>query len=262
MPELEGNRMYQPTDVADMPKSNIQSGWERLHAAYRTATLPVDAGSEPPKAPPEVAEWAQNTMIGVFFGVIFAGGRQWIKDRAIAIPPQPEGLPTKLHAAKWRADIQTQRLLNQTRAAVRGGAIVGGLAGVFYAAQLMHSIFKGERTYRDTMVGGMATGVAFGAFMPGPAALRAKSTVLGLGLGGAAGLPIGLLEEYLVQKMPDDPRYPTRMASMRASSFVTEGSQPAAVPKVRHSDFDSTAALVQQMEASLDRSRAEGLPRE
>jgi hypothetical protein len=46
MPELEGNRMYQPTDVADMPKSNIQSGWERLHAAYRTATLPVDAGSE------------------------------------------------------------------------------------------------------------------------------------------------------------------------------------------------------------------------
>jgi hypothetical protein len=50
----------------------------------------------------------------------------------------------------------------------RGGAIVGGLAGVFYAAQLMHSIFKGERTYRDTMVGGMATGVAFGAFSAVP----------------------------------------------------------------------------------------------
>lgn len=52
MPELEGTRMYQTSNVEDMPKSNIQSGWERLQAALSTATAPVQPGAEVRTPPP------------------------------------------------------------------------------------------------------------------------------------------------------------------------------------------------------------------
>lgn len=37
---------------------------------------------QPPEAPPEVKEWAQNTVVGVLFGIVYGGGRQWLADRS------------------------------------------------------------------------------------------------------------------------------------------------------------------------------------
>ena len=39
---------------------------------------------------------------------------------------------------------------------------MGGLAGVFYGVQLLSSIARDRRDYRDTMAAGLATGVVFG----------------------------------------------------------------------------------------------------
>ena len=33
------------------------------------------------ETPAEVKEWAQNTVMGVLFGLILGGGRQWLEDR-------------------------------------------------------------------------------------------------------------------------------------------------------------------------------------
>ena len=59
---------------------------------------------------------------------------------------------------------------DRLRASGRGGAMVGGLFAVFHAVQLGSSIFHGQRSYRDTVAAGMATGAAFGAFGAWPSA--------------------------------------------------------------------------------------------
>ena len=39
------------------------------------------ASLQAPEAPPEVKEWAQNTVMGVLAGLVLGGGRQWLQDR-------------------------------------------------------------------------------------------------------------------------------------------------------------------------------------
>lgn len=46
---------------------------------------------QPPDAPPEVKEWAQNTVVGVLVGIIFGGGRQYLADRAAGATIRPSG---------------------------------------------------------------------------------------------------------------------------------------------------------------------------
>lgn len=40
---------------------------------------------QPPEAPPEAKEWAQNTIIGVLFGIMYGGGKQYLADRALGV---------------------------------------------------------------------------------------------------------------------------------------------------------------------------------
>lgn len=37
--------------------------------------------SQPPEAPPEAKELAQNTLIAVLFGIMYGGGKQYLVDR-------------------------------------------------------------------------------------------------------------------------------------------------------------------------------------
>ena len=44
----------------------------------------------------------------------------------------------------------------------RGGLVIGGLAGVFYGVQLLSSVARARRDYKDTIAAGLATGMVFG----------------------------------------------------------------------------------------------------
>ena len=48
----------------------------------QTRAMPAQA----PEAPPEVKEWGQNTVMGVLFGLVLGGGRQWLQDRRYGAP--------------------------------------------------------------------------------------------------------------------------------------------------------------------------------
>ena len=37
--------------------------------------------SQAPETPPEAKEWAENTLVGVMFGLILGGSRQYLVDR-------------------------------------------------------------------------------------------------------------------------------------------------------------------------------------
>ena len=63
--------------------------------------------------------------------------------------------------ASLRADEWTQQLICFGMPS-RGGLVIGGLAGTFYGVQLLSSIARAKRDYKDTMAAGLATGMVFG----------------------------------------------------------------------------------------------------
>ncbi len=58
-------------------------------------------------------------------------------------------------------------------------------------------------------------------------------------------------------RRPGGPAGGEGLTAQPASSFVTEGQAPQQPPPYRERSYDSTAALVRQLEAGLDRRRGE-----
>ena len=70
-----------------LPSRNGQRG-EHLcqnsvsrQSAVQNTSFHMYPGLQVPEAPPELAEWSQNTSLGVFAGLIFGGLGQWLRDR-------------------------------------------------------------------------------------------------------------------------------------------------------------------------------------
>ena len=104
--------------MTSLPGQNIstsagtseETAWTRLSTAFKYATSRVQMDKEVtclltaekhtvhnppisvlfsdicarlqvPDPPPELKEWSQNTSLGVFAGLMFGGGTQWLRDR-------------------------------------------------------------------------------------------------------------------------------------------------------------------------------------
>jgi len=92
--------------------------------------------------------------------------------------------------------------------------------------------------------------------VPGGVAMKARSTVLGAGLGALVGWPAGLLQDSLVHMVPEL-RGPQPGAQPVASvSAEGEAGSATAEPsrrRVPEKAVDSTAAAIARLEASLSR---------
>lgn len=111
--------------------------------------------------PRELAEWAQDTLLVTFGGLILTGIKQWLEERS-ASPINPPNTLSKAHAARAMAEEQTQRLLRISNAAVRGSLQFGSLGALFYGVQLMSSIYRGQHDFYNAVHGGMAAGALLG----------------------------------------------------------------------------------------------------
>ena len=73
-----------------------------------------------------------------------------------------------------------------------------------------------------------------------------------------AGFPIGLLQEKLIDVLPDDPRRPKRQKPVEAGP---DAAPRAAFPQAEKAlpyterSYDSTAAVIAQLEASMQKER-------
>lgn len=102
---------------------------------------------------------------------------------------------------------------------------------------------QGEHTPRDAAV-------------PGGVAVKARSLVLGAGLGALVGWPAGLLQDRLVHMVPEL-RGP-QPAGQPAGSASPDGVQSSTAEepvkrRVPEKAVDSTAAAIERLEASLRR---------
>ena len=76
---------------------------------------------------------------------------------------------------------------------------------------------------------------------------------------------MGVLQEQIINYMPEDPRYPREQQPPAADAADASGAdQPPQLDKLpyRERSYDSTAAVIRQLEAGLERDRAAlGRPR-
>eukprot|EP00887_Chlorella_sp_A99_P003889 scaffold11.g3889.t1 len=195
--------------------------------------------------PEELRTWAQDTVLASGVGL------------AVGPVQAPAGAASKAHAARAMAEAQTERLVRVMNASLKAGLRVGGLAAVFYAAEALSGIYRGRRDFYDTAVGGMTAGTLFGVAVArgggqrGGPALLLRSAVLGAALGAAAGVPVGLLQDKLVSLMPEKARQQRRQRHEQTEAII-RGDVKHDMPVSRN--YDVTAAVIEQLEASLARS--------
>lgn len=119
-----------------------------------------------PPAPLALVEWAQDTSLALAVGVLLGGIRQWREERSAGpINASSSNFPTRAHAARAAAETQTQRLLRIANASVRTGIRFGGLAALFYGAQLVTSIYRDREDFYNTMMGGVVAGTGLGLLL-------------------------------------------------------------------------------------------------
>lgn len=95
--------------------------------------------------------------------MVLGGGMQWRQEAAAGPVQAPTGAPTKAHAARAMAEEQTQRLVRVFNAALRSSLRFGGLAAVFYGAQMGGGIYRGRHDFYNAVLGGMAAGGLLGS---------------------------------------------------------------------------------------------------
>lgn len=252
--------------MTSLPGQNIsksdgtseETAWTRLSTAFKYATSRVQMDKEVPDPPPELKEWSQNTSLGVFAGLMFGGGTQWLRDRQ-AGPWQPPATSSlnKAALARLQAEESSRKLVRLANETLRGGLRFGALAGLFYAVQQVSSIARAEKGLQDIIVAGTATGAVFGATVLGSKGLRARSSALGTALGAGAGIIGGLLQETLISYLPEEEQ---RKYHMPPSIPVTAAQQKELEDRAdekRHPGRhpDATAAVIAQLQGSLDRNR-------
>ena len=88
---------------------------------------------------------------------------QWRQERAAGPVQAPVDAPSKAHASKAMAEEQTARLLRIINGALKGSLRFGGLAAVYYGAQLSSGIYRGRHDYINSAMGGTAAGAMLGS---------------------------------------------------------------------------------------------------
>ncbi|KAL3145417.1 hypothetical protein ABBQ38_001664 [Trebouxia sp. C0009 RCD-2024] len=164
--------------------SGAESPWTRLSAAFLYATSPVDPGKEVPDAPAELKEWGQQTGIGLCFGLLVGGSRQYLRDRSAgSFRPPPDPTLNKAALARLQAEEHSRRLVRIANETLKGGLRFGALAGTFVAVQQISSIARAERGAVDVFIAGTFTGAVLGATVLGSRGTRLRSSLKGTALG-------------------------------------------------------------------------------
>lgn len=97
----------------------LASGALKRVAPHSPPHPPARPPAQMPPMPEELSEWARDTMLATFFGVVLSGGRQWMQERSSGPVQAPAAAATKAHAARAMAEEQTQRLARIANASTR-----------------------------------------------------------------------------------------------------------------------------------------------
>ena len=115
-----------------------------------------------PPAPEGFKEWGRNTAMVMFAGIAFGGSRQWLVEHRLPDIPPPKSLQTSAQISRFRAEMQTKRLVRLFNGMVRGGLWFAGLGGLFFGVQGLSEYARAHEDVYNTVFGAWAAGGAMG----------------------------------------------------------------------------------------------------
>eukprot|EP00884_Botryococcus_braunii_P020027 jgi/Botrbrau1/6708/Bobra.0202s0043.1 len=215
---------------------------ERLSNFFSFFTWRVKHGDPVPNPPPEIVDWAQNTVLGAFAGLIYCGYREWNSLRILGRYQPPISGLTQGQVARLLAEDQSRRLARIGTEALRGAFRFGSLTSVFFAIQHTCAIARQQIDVVNTTVAAGTTGSLFG-FFAAPLRGRGRSALLGGLLGVGVGLPTGWLQLQLLRQLPED-------QLRRRGLFPVVDKDNDTVPK-SSPHRDATGSVINYLERSL-----------
>jgi len=85
--------------------------WQRLSRTLTFATTRIEPGEPIPDVPPELREWTENTLLGLFAGLCYGGVRHYLQTRHDGRYRPPNTGLSKAQVARLTAEENTRRLI-------------------------------------------------------------------------------------------------------------------------------------------------------
>jgi len=229
------------------------SGAQRLSNVLGYIFAKQEPNAPLPPPPEQLVQIAHRTLYFATVGGLAQGMMQYIHERRgvqDAGAPTGVALPTRSPTTVY--DQRKHAFQRISHAMLRGVLRTGSLAALYFTTELAIAIYRNEYsvdTYYNTLCGGMVAGGLLGAL--GQTSARAASVVFrggvfGTALGGMVGFPVGMMQDYLMDQLPEEERARRDMA-IAQMRVIADGEMDA----VRGREF------VMEMERQERRDRGE-----
>ena len=239
------------------------SGVMRLSNVLKYIFAKQEPNAPTPPPPQQLVQIAEKTLYFATVGGLTQGMIQYIYERRGVHNVQHPADQASAHAAQ-RDGLRVAKAYDQRKnafqrtshAMLRGVLRTGSLALLYFTTELAIAVYRDEYKtdmYYNTLCGGMVAGGVLGAV--GQTATRSLAVMLrggvfGTALGGMLGFPVGMMQDYLVDQLPEDEQIRRDMA-ITQMRMIADGEMDA----VKGREF------VMEMERQERRERGERVGR-
>ena len=207
-----------------------------------------------PPPPEEMVDAAYNTLLSAAIGAIFEGSRRGLYDTRGKAMSAPHA---KQHA-RAMADAEKQRLANLARAGLKGAGRFGSFAALFLGTKFFLGVYRDSRDYYNSTCGGLVAGGAMGISMILGSPVQAmnasartgtlfRAVIMGSALGGILGFSAGLLEDGIVQSLPEE-EAKIRRLKIEQTMAIARGEGGSLI-RFGSSASDPVGDVIRQLEA-------------
>eukprot|EP00890_Picochlorum_soloecismus_P006687 jgi/Picsp_1/843/NSC_04331-R1_hypothetical protein CHLNCDRAFT_49731 [Chlorella variabilis] len=194
-----------------------QDGFKRIGQVLGYMVAPHAPGDPVPPPPEEMVDIAYNTMLSAAIGALFEGSRRRLDDKSGKAMSSPHA---KQHV-RAIAEANKQRLANVARAGLKGAGRFGSFSALFLGTKFFLGVYRDSRDYYNSTCGGLVAGgamgmsILLGASSSVPAtnasartglatATLIRAVIMGSALGGLLGFSAGVLEDVIVENLPEE----------------------------------------------------------
>lgn len=153
-----------------------------------------------PPAPMELIEWSERVLYFASMGGVAQGVLQYVYEK------RGGGVGSSPVVSRAHATYARDSLGRISQACLKGVLRFGGISALYFGTELAVGVYRARRDYHNAMYGGLVTGACSGAVLTRRAgvARMGKGLILGCALGGAIGFPAGLIQDALVDALPEE----------------------------------------------------------
>eukprot|EP00889_Picochlorum_renovo_P004122 jgi/Picre1/31152/NNA_006506.t1 len=233
-------------------------GLARLRHVFGYMVSTHEPGAPLPPPPMELKELAEKTVYFASIGAVLQGGLRYAYEKRSGVLAE-EGKQLQ-QSRRGLAEAYRNRLMRVAHSSLQGVGRFGGISALYFGAEFLAAVFRDCRDYYNSTIGGLVAGSFVGASLMagkgGGSLGRIRGMILGCALGGALGFPAGLIQDALIESLPEEEAR-VRMIAIEETRKIAAGHGNTVTPFSQYMSLQSTQDPVGNVIAHLEQGLRE-----